>query len=87
MAKIRGKFVMGGVQSGPVLNQLEVGDELSLIGAFGKVTNVNILESYKFDGRKVYVTDKLGLIYADEVVAVSIPAWRKAVAKDQERAG
>lgn len=87
MAKVRGKFVMGGVQSGPILNQLEVGDELSLIGAFGKVTHVKIVESYKFEGRKVYVTDKLGLIYADEVVAVSMPAWRKAVAKGQERVG
>ncbi|PTM59540.1 hypothetical protein [Desmospora activa] len=87
MAKVRGKFVMGGVQAGPVLNQLEVGDQLSLIGAFGKVTDVDILESYKYDGRKVYITDKLGLIYADEVMAVSMPAWRKALAKKDARVG
>ncbi|PTX64822.1 hypothetical protein C8P63_10139 [Melghirimyces profundicolus] len=80
MAKYRGKYVFGGVASGEGMDHLRAGDELALIGAFGKVNNVKILETYRYKGRRVYVTDGLGLIYADEVVAVSMPAWKKGSA-------
>ncbi|EGK12583.1 hypothetical protein ACFQ49_01735 [Kroppenstedtia eburnea] len=78
MAKYRGRYVFGGTKSGEVLDQLQPGDELSLIGAFGKVNQLKILESYRYNNRRVYVTDGMGLIYADEVVPVSLPAWKKA---------
>ncbi|SDC81993.1 hypothetical protein SAMN04488112_11780 [Melghirimyces thermohalophilus] len=79
MAKYRGKYVFGGTAAGSadVLDQLKAGDELSLIGAFGKVKQLKIKETYRYKGRRVYVTDALGIIYADEVVAVNMPAWKK----------
>ncbi|OYD07628.1 hypothetical protein [Paludifilum halophilum] len=78
MAKYKGKFVMGGVETGQVMDQLQTGDELSLISAFGKVIKLTIQNTYRYDGRRVYETDRLGLIYADEVQSVSMPAWNKA---------
>ncbi|MFD1425628.1 hypothetical protein JOD24_000302 [Kroppenstedtia sanguinis] len=77
MKKYRGKYVFGGTKSGEVLDQLQPGDELSLIGAFGKVSQLKILESYQYNNQRVYVTDGMGLIYADEVVPVRLPAWKQ----------
>lgn len=85
MAKYRGKYVFGGTESGEVLDYLQPGDELSLIGAFGKVNQLKILESYRYNSRQVYVTDRMGLIYADEVVPVSLPAWQKRTVSRQAK--
>lgn len=79
MAKYRGRFVFGGVDSGKVMDNLRVGDELSLIGAFGKINDVKIKETYRYQNKRVYITDQLGLIYADEVVAVNMPTWKNGI--------
>ena len=77
MAKYRARSFLAEPNPERFCDQLQPGDELSLIGAFGKVNQLKILESYRYNNRQVYVTDGMGLIYADEVVPVSLPTWKK----------
>ncbi|MFC4076778.1 hypothetical protein [Salinithrix halophila] len=84
MATHKGKFVMGGVEAGPTLNAMEAGDELQLLHGFGKVTRLRIKESYTYRRRRVYVTDKMGIVYGDELAMVSLPTWHKAAEKESQ---
>ncbi|SDW98874.1 hypothetical protein SAMN05444487_108127 [Marininema mesophilum] len=69
MADFHGKLIMDGVPTGPILNRMEPGDELRLVHSFGKVTRLYIKEAYTFQHRRVYVTDKMGILYGDELAA------------------
>ncbi|SFS69792.1 hypothetical protein [Marininema halotolerans] len=68
MADYHGKLIMDGVSQGPILDRMETGDELRLIHSFGKVTRLYIEEAYTYQQRRVYVTDKMGILYGDELV-------------------
>lgn len=85
MAQYRGKYVMGGLETGQGMDYLQAGDELSLVSAFGKEVKVMIQHSYLYDRRRVYETDRLGLIYADEIQSVSMPKWKKTTFPRKEQ--
>lgn len=77
MALYIGKYEMGGVRTGTIMDWLQPGDEITLVSAFGKKINVKVKSAYYYDNRKVYITDRFGLIYADELASVHVPAWNK----------
>lgn len=77
MARYIGKYEMGGVRTGTIMDWLQPGDEITLVSAFGKKFNVTVKNTFYYDNRKVYITDRFGLIYADELSAAPVPAWKK----------
>lgn len=84
MARYIGKYEMGGVRTGTIMDWLQPGDEVTLVSAFGKKINVKVKNTYYYDNRKVYITDRFGLIYADELASAHIPAWNKKPAAKSE---
>jgi hypothetical protein len=76
MASYRGKYVMGGAKTGQPMDWLQPGDELSLVTA-GKNIKLSVKDTYRYENRRVYVTDRFGLIFADELVAYTMPVWNK----------
>ena len=84
MARYVGKYEMGGVRTGMIMDWLQPGDEITLVSGFGKKINVKVKNTYYYDNRKVYITDRFGLIYADELASNHAPAWNKSHTADAE---
>ena len=84
MARYIGRYEMGGVRTGTIMDWLQPGDEITLVSAFGKKINVKVKNTYYYDNRKVYITDRFGLIYADELSSNHVSAWSKAHTADAE---
>jgi hypothetical protein len=84
MARYIARYEMGGVRTGTIMDWLQPGDEITLVSAFGKKINVKVKNTYNYDNRKVYITDRFGLIYADELASVHVPAWNKKPAAKAE---
>jgi hypothetical protein len=43
----------------------------------GKNIKLSVKDTYRYENRRVYVTDRFGLIFADELVAYTVPVWKK----------
>lgn len=76
MAKYYGRYEMNENQIPNAMTWLQPGDEVQLVNRVGKKIGFTVKNTYKYMNKIVYVTDRFGIVYADELRAVPRPAWQ-----------
>ncbi|MBA4494326.1 hypothetical protein ACFO25_05425 [Paenactinomyces guangxiensis] len=74
MAKYYGKYEMNETQTPNAMTWLQLGDEVHLVNRVGKKMGFTVKNTYKYNNKIVYVTDRFGIVYADELRNVPVPS-------------
>ncbi len=76
MATYYGKYEMNESQSPNSMTWLQPGDEVHLVNRLGKNMKFTVKQAFEYNNKIVYVTDRFGIVYADELKKVPRPSWK-----------